>query len=319
MYKDLTVLRYAARRILSAAPVLWFVATLTFFLMHAAPGDPWQALYGGSRNRPDTVSAAYEAGFNRKYGLDKPLYVQYSAYLLSAATFDWGVSFSEPDRPVSDILRRQFPVTARIGVSAFLAAVLLGVPAGVVAARRRGTWVDLAISVSATTVYSVPALVLGVYAIYLLGVWFPLFPVLWGGAKSYVLPSAVLGIASAGYLALVTRTSVLDALGQDYVRTARAKGLRERTVSSRHVLRNSLIPIVTLLAPVLTNLVAGSLFVEYLFGVPGTGTLLFYSILERDYPVVMATTMLYTALVVLGNLLVDLAYGFMDPRIRVGA
>lgn len=309
-------MQYSVRRLLWAVPVLWLVATVTFFLMHLAPGNPWQGKFPSST--PRGVVLVYEGQLNSKYGFDKPLLVQYIRFLSNAVRFDWGVSLDRTSRPVVEIIRDHFPVTARIGIYAFLIAVVIGVPTGVMAALRRGAWLDNIFTIGATTVYTIPVIVLSIYALVLFAVKLPLLPIVWDGPKSYILPSVVLGVGPAGYLARLTRASVIEELGQDYVRTARAKGLRHGTINMRHVLRNGLIPTVTMLGPTLSTLVTGSLFVEYIFSIPGTGTDLFYAIQARDYPMIIALTLLYTSFVVIASLLVDIVYGLVDPRARLG-
>lgn len=307
------MLRYTINRILWMIPVLWLVATVTFFLMHSAPGSPFDAKV---KDKP--IPASAEVAFNLKYGLDQPVHIQYLKYLGNAVRFDWGVSYRESDRPVSEIIASQFPYSARIGLAAFLIAIAVGVPAGLVAALRQNTWVDYLSLFLATAGYTVPSFVLAIFALAIFAVQFPIFPVLWGGWQSYILPSVILGLASAAFLARLTRASVLEIMRQDHVRTARAKGLPSNVVTLRHIVRNAMLPVVTVLGPTLAGLVTGSIIIENVFGVPGIGTLYIESINSRDYPVIMATTLFFAFFIAFGNLLVDLTYGLVDPRIKTG-
>jgi oligopeptide transport system permease protein len=211
-----------------------------------------------------------------------------------------------------------FPYSARIGVYALLLAVATGVPIGILAALKQNTVVDYAGLLFATIGYSVPSFVLAIVLLVLFAITFPLVPVLFTDWRSYILPSVVLGAGSAAFLARLTRASMLEILRQEHVRTARAKGLKHRLVVLRHVVRNGLIPVITILGPALAGLITGTIIIENVFGVPGMGYLFIQSITARDYPVIMGTTLFYAFLVVIGNMVVDITYGLVDPRIRVG-
>jgi len=292
-------------------PVIWLIATITFILMHSTPGSPFQARAG------EKTPPGLEASFNRKYGLDKPLYQQYFIFLGNAVQFDWGVSFMQSDRPVTEIIREGFPYSARIGVIAFIIAIVVGVPLGIIAALKQNTWVDYLSLFIATAGYTIPSFVLAIFLLLLFGVRYPILPIIWEDSwKNYVLPSAVLGFASAAFIARLTRSSMLEIVRQDYVRTARAKGLRNNTVTIRHIVRNGLIPVVTIMGPALAALVTGTLIIERVFTIPGIGGLYFEAISRRDYPLIMATTLFYAFFIAVGNLMVDVVYGFVDPRIR---
>jgi ABC-type dipeptide/oligopeptide/nickel transport system permease component len=310
------MLRFLVNRILWMIPVLWLVATVTFFLMHMAPGGPFDAS-AGERNVPEGLKAA----FNAKYGLDKPLHIQYLTYLGNAVQFDWGVSFAQTDRPVSEILREGLPYSARVGFIAFLISICVGVPAGVIGALRHNTWVDYASLFIATAAFTVPSFVLGVFLLLVFGLRFEIFPIAWeeGNWRSYVLPSLALGMASAAFLARLARSSILEVLRQDYVRTARSKGLKAGRVTMAHVVRNGMIPVITVLGPALAGLITGTIIIERVFNVPGMGYLYIDGIYARDYPVIMATTLLFAFMIAVGNLLVDIAYTAADPRIKLGS
>jgi oligopeptide transport system permease protein len=307
------MIRFIISRMLWTIPVLWLVATVTFVLMHAAPGGPWDARSAGKQLDP-----ALEASFNRHYGLDKPLWQQYVIYLGNAAHFDFGTSYTQEGTSVVAVIMQGFPYSARIGVYALLLAVATGVPIGIVAALKQNTVVDYAGLLFATIGYSVPNFVLAIFLLILFAITFPLVPVLFTDWRSYILPSVVLGAGSAAFLARLARASMLEVLRQDHVRTARAKGLKHRRVVLRHVVRNGLIPVITILGPALAGLITGTIIIENVFGVPGMGYLFIQSITARDYPVIMGTTLFYAFLVVIGNMLVDITYGLVDPRIRVG-
>ena len=307
------MIRFVINRMLWTIPVLWLVATVTFVLMHAAPGGPFDAKSAG---RP--LDPALEASFNRHYGLDKPLWQQYAIYLGNAAHFDFGTSYTQEGTSVVAVIMQGFPYSARIGVYALLLAVATGVPIGIVAALKQNTVVDYAGLLFATIGYSVPSFVLAIFLLILFAITFPLVPVLFTDWRSYILPSVVLGAGSAAFLVRLTRASMLEILRQDHVRTARAKGLKHRLVGLRHVVRNGLIPVITILGPALAGLITGTIIIENVFGVPGMGYLFIQSITARDYPVIMGTTLFYAFLVVIGNMVVDITYGLVDPRIRVG-
>ena len=307
------MIRFIVNRMLWTIPVLWLVATATFVLMHAAPGGPFDAKSAGKQLDP-----ALAASFNRHYGLDKPLWQQYVIYLGNAAHFDFGTSYTQEGTSVVAVIMQGFPYSARIGVYALLLAVATGGPIGIVAALKQNTVVDYAGLLFATIGYSVPSFVLAIFLLILFAITFPLVPVLFTDWRSYILPSVVLGAGSAAFLARLTRASMLEILRQDHVRTARAKGLKHRLVVLRHVVRNGLIPVITILGPALAGLITGTIIIENVFGVPGMGYLFIQSITARDYPVIMGTTLFYAFLVVIGNMVVDITYGLVDPRIRVG-
>ena len=310
------MLAYVFRRLLWAIPTLWLAITITFFGLGAtfdrAEGNAFgEALNGPSRG---PGFGAAEAPFV----FEGPPHEQYLRFLAGAVRLDWGASVSNDNRPATDVLRETFRVTAGIGLLAFLLAAALGIPLGALAAARRG-WTDRAITSGATLAYSFPSLVLAILLLALSVRTVAVFPITWNGTwSSYPLPILVLALSTGGYLARVTRVAVLDVLGQDYVRTARSKGLGEGVVRRRHVLANALPTILGALGPTLGLLLAGSLLVEYAFGAPGTGKLLLDGFAERDYPLILAGVSLYTTLVLVANLAADVAAGLADPRIRGG-
>ena len=306
------MLRYALNRILWTIPVFWLVATVTFFLMHAAPGSPWDAAGRGGRS----LDPSLEAAFNRRYGLDEPITTQYALYLRNAVQLDFGDSYTRRGTGVLDIILEGFPYSAKIGISSLLLSVAIGLPIGIIAALKHNTIIDYGSLFLATISYTLPDFVIAIFLILLFAVQLDWLPVLFTDWRSYILPAFALGTGGAAFLARLTRSSILELMTHDYVRTARAKGLRERTVLIRHVVRNGLIPIITVLGPTFAGLITGTIIIERVFGVPGMGYLFIDSINTRDYPVIMGVTLFYTFFIVLGNLFVDLGYGLADPRIR---
>jgi ABC-type dipeptide/oligopeptide/nickel transport system permease component len=296
------VARYLVTRILWMIPVLWLVATVTFVLMHSAPGSPWDAKSGASGRDLD---ASLQGSFNRKYGLDEPIFVQYLTYLKNAVTLDFGESFVKQDKPVIEVIGDGFPYSARIGI-----------PIGILAATRHNTAVDYVSLFFTTVSYTLPDFVIAIFLLIIFSVQLGLMPVLFTDWRSYILPALALGTGSAAFIARLTRSSVLEAMRNDYVTTARAKGLSSRAVMSRHVVRNAMIPVITVIGPAFAGLITGTIIIERVFGVPGMGHLYIDSINNRDYPVIMGTTLFYAFFITFANLLVDIAYGFTDPRIR---
>jgi oligopeptide transport system permease protein len=311
---------YVFRRLLWLGPALLFISLVTFGLMHAVKGGPWD-----SERR---LAPAVVDNLNRKYGLDEPLWRQYVTFVGNAVQGDLGISYQRQDKSVTQIILSGFRVTAVLGVMAMALATLVGVSLGVVSALNRNHLGDYAGVLFATLGSAVPAFVMGVFFIYLFGVelrWLPTFG--WDVHRGLVpgwlprwdqmiLPVVTLALLPAAYLARVTRASLLDVLQQDYMRTARAKGLGRGAVLWRHAMRNAAIPIVTIIGPITAALITGSFIIEQLFSVPGTGRLFVQSVTERDYGMIMGTTLFYATIVVIANLAVDITYAFVDPRIR---
>ena len=303
---------FILRRVLAAIPVLWIVITVTFGLMHAAPGGPWNAL-----NSRKLLDPALEAAFNHQYGLDKPLYVQYLNYLGNVIHFNFGTSFEQQGTGAAALIMQGFPYSAAIGIVAFIFAVAAGVPLGIRAAVKQNSWIDHTSLFGATAGYAIPSFVIGIFLLVIFGVDLGWVSILWNGSwTNYVLPSIVLGLGPAAFMARLTRATMLEEMHHEYVRTARAKGLRGTVVIVRHVVRNAMIPVVTVMGPTIAALVTGTIIIEEVFNVPGMGHLYITSIDARDYPVIMATTLLYAFFIILGNMLVDITYGLIDPRIK---
>ncbi len=303
------MLRFLSRRLLHGAVVLWVVVTLTFALLRVLPGGPFDR----ERRLPPEVMANIEA----KYHLDESFPVQYARYLKGIAQGDLGPSYKYTDRNVSDIIIDTFPTSTVLGLLAILWALTLSLPLGVTAATYHNRWIDRACTLVATLGISLPNFVLGALLIWLFSLklgWFQ--AARWGSPGSVVLPAITLGAMPCAQLTYLLRSSLLETLGEDFIRTARAKGLRESLVLFKHALRNSLIPVLTLLGPLLAILVAGSFVVEYVFAIPGMGRFFITAVTDRDYPLVMGVTLVYTAVLVGANLMVDLLYSVVDPRMR---
>jgi oligopeptide transport system permease protein len=304
------MLRFLFKRLFHGLAVIWVVATLTFILLRLAPGGPFDR----ERKLPPEVLANVEA----KYHFNEPLFSQYLRYLTGVMHADLGPSYKYLDRRVNQIIAETFPTSALLGLLALVFALMLSFPAGLVAARFRNSWLDRFILLAATLGISVPHFILGALLVWLFALqlgW--LQAGRWDNAASMILPAVTLGAAPAAYLAALLRSSLIEALGEDFIRTARAKGLREGAVLLQHALRNSLIPVLTVMGPLVAALVTGSFVVEYVFAIPGMGRFFITAVTDRDYPLIMGVTLVYTTLLVAANFLVDLLYLVVDPRIRV--
>ncbi len=301
---------YLIRRLLALILVLLFVALITFTLMHIAPGGPW--------DRERRLDPAVEANLNAKYNLDQPLPIQFAQYVLGLLHGDLGLSFTNPGFSVQEVIGRGLGVTVQLGLLAAALAIAVGVPLGVLAALKQNSLLDYGSMFFAIIGYTTPSFVLGIFLIVLFAVhWHALPPGGWGRPAAMILPIITLAAAPTAILARYARASMLDIRGQDYVRTARAKGLHERTVVAQHMVRNALLPVITVLGPVIAALVTGSFIVETVFRVPGIGRLYINSIFARDYPLIMGTTLLYAVAVAVFNLVVDVLYVVADPRISL--
>jgi len=287
------------------------ISAITFFMGFAAPGDPITIMLG-EKAKPEQVQQV-----KIEYGLNKPPIVQYGRFLLNLLHGDLGKSYAFRGRPVSDILQHGFGVSLKIGAIAAICASLIGLLLGVLAAVYRNKWPDAVAMFFAVAGVSTPSFVEAIALMYLFGVWLKALPAVgWGEPKHYVLPVIVLGTRSAAFIARITRSAMLDVLGQDYVRTARAKGLSQRKVVIKHAVKNALVPVLTVMGTTLGNLITGTYIIETIFGIPGIGRVSVESIFQRDYPVIQASVMLVATIFVLVNLVVDLLYGVVDPRIR---
>jgi oligopeptide transport system permease protein len=303
------VINYLARRILWIIPVLFAVSILTFFLMHAVPGGPWDA----EKRLPANV----QARLNAQYGLDKPLYEQYIQWAGGFVTGDLGPSYRSRDRRVNDIIGDGIAVTFQLGVMAFALSVIVGIPLGIFAALGHNRWPDyLSTSISIIGI-ATPSFVLAILLIVVFSItlgWFPTGG--WKGPQYWVLPTVALAGFPIAVIARYTRASMLEVTRKDYIRTAQSKGIGGRDVVSRHMIRNALIPVVTILGPTLAFLVTGSFIIETIFSVPGIGRFYVSAISQRDYSLLMAMTILYAFTVAFLNVVVDVLYAYIDPRIR---
>ena len=307
------MLQYAISRVVWLVPTLLAMALVTFLVMHLTPGSPLDPVAEGA----NPLSPEAQQNLARHYGLDKPLHQQFLIFVGKAVRGDFGQSFVYKTRTVSEILVATFPVSLLLGVMALVLAVLGGLTLGILAAvhQNRG-WDYVSVSL-ATFGVAVPNFVLAVFAIILFSFVIPLFPTGgWDSPRNWVLPTITLALAPMGVIARYTRASMLDVIRSDYTLTARAKGLAEAPVIFKHALKNALIPVVTLLGPLVAAIGTGSFFVEAIFRVPGMGRFFVESMTGRDYPMIMGVVLIFGAFVAVMNLLVDLVYGALDPRIR---
>jgi ABC-type dipeptide/oligopeptide/nickel transport system permease component len=304
---------YLIRRIVWLIPTLLAMALVTFLVMHATPGSP---LEPGGGNNP--LSPAEQQNLAAKYGLDRPLWEQFGLFLVKALQGDFGHSYVYKTRTVTEILSDTLPVSLRLGAMAMVMATCLGVGLGVLAALQQNSFWDYLSVITAMLAVSIPNFVMAVFLILLFSFLIPVLPTGgWGGPRDWVLPTLTLSLAPMAIIARFTRASMLEVMRSDYVRTARAKGLTETTVIGKHVLKNAFIPVLTLLGPLFAAIGTGSFFVESIFRVPGMGRFFVVSMTGRDYPMIMAVVLCYGVFLAVMNLLVDLLYGVLDPRLRV--
>ncbi len=305
------MLRYALKRLVNALVVLFIIATVTWFLMQLLPGSPIQ--------NAEKLTDEQEAQVAAQYNLDKPLPVQYALYMAGIAQGDLGNSYLYGGKPVTDVIMERLPVSAFLGTQAIVIGLLVGLPLGIVGALKQNTIWDSGAAFLAVLGVSVPDFVIAPIAQYWLGLKLGIFPIAFFESWWHsVLPSLVLSTIIAAVVATFTRTEMLEVLGQDYVTLAKAKGLSRLGVVVRHVLRNSMIPIVTIMLPLTAAIVTGTLIIETIFSIPGMGEQFVRSIFDKDFPVIMGTTILFSVFFVAAYLIQDILYGIIDPRIRVG-
>lgn len=305
--------RYIARRALALVPILFGITVVTFVVLRVIPGDPVSALID---ERAAGMDRATIATIRAQWGLDKPLPVQYVRFLAGAVRGDFGRSFFTRQPVATEILARM-PATAQLAVAAMACAVVAGMLLGIVAAVRRGSWLDSASMVVALSGLSVPVFWLALIMMYVLSIWLGLLPASgYGSWRNLIMPAISLAAAPAAVIARITRSAMLEVVGSDYVTTARAKGLTERMVVWRHALRNALVPVVTILGLQVGGLLSGAVITEQIFNWPGVGRLLIVSILRRDFPMVQGGVILVAGLFAVVNLATDLVYAVIDPRIR---
>jgi len=302
-------LLYILKRIILAIVTVWVVITVTFFVMHAVPGGP----FVGEKATSPAAMAQLEA----KYGLDKPLMVQYTTYLKDALHLDFGPSLKQRGRQVTDIIMDGMKTSAKLGVIAAFAALFVGVILGSVAALRRNKFIDKCIMVITTAFVSMPSFIIGSLLLILFAIKLMILPANGSTPQGLILPIITLSLYPMAYITRLTRSSMLDVLGQDYIRTARAKGVSGPKIIFGHALKNSLIPVITYFGPMLAYIVTGSLVVEQIFAVPGIGRAFVNSITGRDYTLIMGTTIILATLIVIMNLVSDIMYKIVDPRITL--
>ncbi|MEN9934540.1 MAG: hypothetical protein RLZZ387_1119 [Chloroflexota bacterium] len=303
---------YLVQRLAGLFMVFFLVSIVAFLLMHSIPGGPFD-----EAQMP--LPPAAKANILRKYGLDQPLHVQYINYMSNALRGDFGISFASPSETVIQLISRTWPVSITLGGITVLIALGLGIALGILAAIRQNTWIDYIVTFTATLGLTVPNFVIALWMILVFAVqlkWLPLGG--WGTDwRQLIMPMVALGLGPMGVAARYTRSSLADVFTSDYIRTARAKGLGEYVVVTRHAIKNALIPIITVLGPMVPNLITGTIFVETMFRVPGLGKFFVTSVLDRDYPMIMAVMLLVAGLWGLVYLLTDLLYTVIDPRVKL--
>ncbi|MBN8433815.1 ABC transporter permease [Priestia flexa] len=301
---------YIVKRFISMIITLWVIVTLTFFLMNAIPGSPF--------NEERATSEAVQENLESYYHLNEPLIVQYFMYIKSIVTFDFGPSIKQPSQTVNDLLGRGFPVSFELGMVTLLVAVFSGIALGIVAALRRNGIVDYLAMTIAVIGISIPNFVMATLLIQKLAVDWAILPAAtWTSPKHMILPTLALATGPMAIIARLTRASMIEVLTQDYIRTARAKGLSPYKIVFKHALRNALLPVVTVLGTIAASVLTGTFVIEQIFAIPGMGKYFVESINTRDYPVIMGTTVFYSAILIFMLFLVDIAYGILDPRIKL--
>jgi oligopeptide transport system permease protein len=300
---------YVLRRFGFMLVSLWVIVTISFILMYAVPGDPFLSA---------KLSPTVQKQLERKYGLDKTKWEQYLILLSNLSHLDLGISIRERGRSVNEIIQRSFPVSAVLGAEALTFAVSAGLSLGIIAALNRTRWPDYLAIVVAVIGVSVPNFVIGSVLQLVLGAKLKILPIArWEGPKYHILPAFMLSLGTLAVMARMMRSSMLEVVNQDYIRTAKAKGLSSFQITWRHGIRNAILPVVTILGPTVANITTGTFVAERMFGIPGLGKYFVESIYNRDYPLIMGTTVFYSAILLFMTFLVDITYGFIDPRIRL--
>jgi ABC-type dipeptide/oligopeptide/nickel transport system permease component len=309
------MLRYTLKRLVLGILTVWFIATATFFGMHAVPGDPL--------SNDKSTTAQIRANLEAKYGLDKPLLTQYAIYLKNISQGDFGISFTQENRKVNDIIKEHFPISAILGILAIVFAALGGILWGALTALYRNRWPDSVIMFLVILGISVPSFVIAAISqMFLVNIntlaGTTVLPVGgWGTVWHMIVPAMVLGLSTMAYLTRLMRSSMLEIVNTDYIRTAQSKGLPKTRIFSRHQLRNAILPVVTVLGPAIAGITTGGFVVEIVFAIPGLGRYFVEAIQQLDYTVIMGTTVFYGAFLVFMVILVDLLYGWIDPRVRI--
>jgi peptide/nickel transport system permease protein len=304
------MLKYIIKKLLMMIPILLGLTIILFLILHLAPGDPVHLVVG-----PNVTPEVYE-NVRRSMGLDRPLIIQYFDYLSNLVKGDFGSSILQ-HRPVADIVLERFPITIGLGVRALLLSFLIAVPVGIIAAVNRNKSADFIAMTFALVGISMPTFWFGIILLYFFAYKLGLFPISgYGTWKHLVLPVITMGLTDAAVIARMMRSSMLEVIGQDYIRTARAKGLREKVVTNKHALKNALIPVITLLGMRMGWIIGGSVTLEIIFSIPGLGRTMVDSIFSRDYPVVQGSVLILATSVMISNLIADILYALVDPRIR---
>ena len=305
------MLDYAVRRILSAIPTLFVVIVISFFMIRLAPGGPFDL----ERTLPPEI----ERSLRHAYNLDQPLMAQFGDYLTNIAQGDFGPSFKYADHSVMELIMTGLPVSLRIGLSAIVLAFLVGIGMGAIAAQRQNTWLDHAIMATAMTGIAVPNFVMAPLLTLVFGVYLGLLPVGgYGGGdiRNLILPIIAVALPQVAYIARLARASMIEVLRANFIRTARAKGIGERLVLTRHALKGALLPVVSYMGPAAANTITGSMVIEQIFGIPGIGRYFVQGALNRDYTLVLGVVVFFAVVIVIFNLIVDLVYGLLDPKVR---
>lgn len=301
---------YILKRIFSSLITLWVIVTVTFILAHAIPGGPF--------DREKQLQPEIRKYIEERYKLNEPLIKQYTDYVKNLLKFDLGPSYQQRGTSINEIINRGFPVSAKLGTAAVILAVIVGILFGIISALNQSKWQDHVTMFLSTLGVTIPSFVLATLLTYVFAFKMGLFPVFgWGQAKHYVLPSIALGGFSMAFIARLTRSSLLDVIRQDYIRTARAKGLMEISVVCKHALKNAILPVVTFLGPLVAQVLTGSFVIERIFSIPGLGRTYVDSIGNRDYTLILGVTVFYGAFLIICNLVVDIVYAAIDPRIRL--
>ena len=303
------MLSFIIRRLLIIIPMALLVVTLTWGLIRIAPGN----FYSSEKKLPPAI----EANIIKKYGLDKPWYQQYGIMMLNIVQLDFGESLKYQGQSVNEIIKRHFPYSATVGLLAYILALFLGLTAGIIAALKQNSAFDYGSMSAAMLGLSVPNFVLGPILVLVFSLWIYIFPpARWGGIMSLVLPVVTLAMIYAAYIARLTRAGMLEVMRSDYIRTARAKGLPEWKVLLKHALRGGIVPVVSFTGPALASLLAGTVVVEKVFAIPGLGNIFIQAVLNRDEPLILGIVAFLSILIMIFNLIVDISYGYLDPRIR---
>jgi len=305
------MIQYIIKRLLAAILSMFLLVTATFFLMHAVPGSPFNP--GEQKNIPPEILAQIRS----KYGLDDPPFKQYVSYMGKLLQGDLGVSFKKQNYSVNELVMGGFPASAKIGIWAIIVALAIGLPLGIISALKRGGWMDWFSMILATIGIAVPTFIIAMLLLYIFAMrlgWLPVFG--WGTWKHMVIPVACLSLSPIAYITRLMRSSMLEVSRQDYIRTARAKGVGEFMVIGKHAVRNAILPVVTYLGPLVAGLLTGSFVIERLFMIPGLGRYFVTAVSDRDYSVILGLTIFYGGFLMICILLVDIAYAIIDPRVR---